>query len=133
MAETKQKGSVAEIAVLQEAVRRGYRVSIPYGEDGLYDLVVDRSGRLERVQCKYVQSDGRVLVVKCVSTNNWGTRRYTVADVEWLAVIDATTNRCYFIPSALIGSGRSVLHLRLDPARNGQERRVRYAADFLEW
>ena len=65
MAETKRKGQVAELAVMALAIARGYRVSIPFCEDTPYDLVVERHGKLERVQCKYTESDGRVVVVKC--------------------------------------------------------------------
>ena len=50
MAETKRKRRIAELAVMAEAIARGYRVSIPFGEDSPYDLVVERNGRLERVQ-----------------------------------------------------------------------------------
>lgn len=133
MAETKRKGQVAELAVMAAAVDRGYRVAIPYGEDAPYDLVVERHGRLERVQCKYTVSDGRVIQVRCRSTNNWLTTRYTQVDVEWIATYDVTTGRCYFVPATLLGEGRSVLHLRLVPATNGQVQGVRWASDFLDW
>lgn len=133
MAETKRRGNIAELAVLRVAVERGYRVAIPYGEDAPYDLVVDRGGKLERVQCKYVNSDGRVIEVRCSSTNNWKTHRYTNLEIDWLATYDATTDRCYFVPSSMVGQGRCIMHLRLDPARNNQVRGTRLAADFLAW
>lgn len=133
MAETKRKGNLAELIVLREAVERGYRVAIPYGEDGPWDLVVERHGRLERVQCKYTVSNGDVVEVKCSSTNNWHTKVYRSDEIEWIAVYDATTQRCYFVPSSLLGDGRSVIMLRITEPKNRQQRRINWARDYLEW
>jgi hypothetical protein len=60
------------------------------------------------------------------------TKLYTAAMIEWLAVYDATSDRCYYIPAALLGEGRSSMSLRLIPARNNQRERVWMASDFLE-
>jgi Holliday junction resolvase-like predicted endonuclease len=58
MAPLKQKGDLAEMLVAADLVRRGYKVALPFGEDWDYDLIVDRDGRLERVQVKYTESNG---------------------------------------------------------------------------
>ena len=134
MAETKRKGQIAELAVMAEAVARGYRVSIPYGEDAPYDLVVERNGQLERVQCKYVESDGRVIIVRCLCTNNWVDTRYTPATVDWIATYDHVSKRCFFVPSSMLGDdGRNRIHLRLVPSANNQTARVWWAQDFTAW
>ena len=59
MATTKTKGDLAELMVATDLVRKGYKIAIPYGEDWDFDLIVCRDERLERVQVKYTQSDGR--------------------------------------------------------------------------
>jgi hypothetical protein len=52
--------------------------------------------------------------------------------IDWLAVYDATSDRCYYVPAAQLGDGMNVMHLRLQPTRNNQQRRIRYARDYLE-
>jgi len=134
MAETKRKGQIAELAVMAEAVARGYRVSIPFCEDSPYDMIVDRNGRLERVQCKYVESDGRVIIVRCRCTNNWVQTRYTPATIDWIATYDHVTKRCFFVPSSMLGDeGRTQIHLRLQGPANNQRIGILWAADFTEW
>jgi hypothetical protein len=133
MAESKRKGNLAEVEVIRHALRQGYRVAIPLGEDAPYDLVVDRSGSLERVQCKYVKSDGRSVTVRCRSTNGWATHKYTADEIDWIATFDATTDRCYFVPASMLYEGRAALTLRLAPALNGQSALTRSASDFLMW
>lgn len=51
-ANSKAKGDTIESKVIHELVRRGYLVSIPFGDNSSYDLVVDDGGSLYRVQCK---------------------------------------------------------------------------------
>jgi len=59
-------------------------------------------------------------------------KRYTAEMIDWLAIYDATTDRCYYIPAAELGSGMRMLSLRLKPPRNSQHRRVRFASRYLE-
>jgi hypothetical protein len=135
MAPLKQLGDTAELAVALDLRRRGYRVSIPFGEDCDYDLVVDRDGVLERVQVKHTRSDGEVVIVRCRSqslTNGKvrATKRYTPETIDWLAVYDATSGRCFYVPASELTGGRSELRLRVAAARNGQRRGIRPAADY---
>jgi hypothetical protein len=135
MASLKTKGDLAELKVAVDLVERGYRVAIPFGEDSDFDLILIRDERLERIQVKYACSDGRVIPVRCRShslTNGRvrQTKRYTSETIEWLAVYDATTDRCFYIPAADLGTGRNLLHLRLTKAKNCQRRGIRFAQDY---
>ena len=60
----KAKGDLAELRIATDLRRRGHGVAFPFGEDHDFDLILIRSDRLERVQVKYTQSDGRVVRVK---------------------------------------------------------------------
>jgi len=137
MASLKQKGDLAEMLVAADLVRRGYKVAIPFGEDWDYDLIVERRGRLERVQVKYTESNGSVICVRARThslTNGRviAVKRYTAAMIDWLAVYDRTSDRCYYIRADLLGDGMNSVSLRLAPARNRQRKGVRLAADYLE-
>jgi hypothetical protein len=137
MAPLKQKGDLAELRVAADLLRRGHRIAIPYGEDWDYDLIVCREGRLERVQVKHTRSDGNVVHVRCRShslTNGRvrATKHYTAEMVDWIAVWDATTDRCFYVPSRDF-DGRSQLQLRLTPCRNGQRQGIRWASDYLDF
>jgi hypothetical protein len=138
MASLKTKGDLAELKVAADLVARGCRLSLPYGEDHDYDLVADYEGRLHRVQVKYTKSDGRVIKVKCFSHSLTAgkirsTKHYTVAMVDWIAAYDVTTERCYYVPSWMLGAeGRSSFYLRLASSLNGQSRRIRRAEGYLD-
>ena len=91
--------------VAADLLERGCQIAFPFVEDCDYDLIADRDGMLHR---KY----------------------YTAAIIDWIAVYDRTTDRCYYCPASELGAGRCSLSLRLTPARNGQVLRVRNASDY---
>ena len=133
MAPLKAKGDLAELKVAADLADRGCRISIPFGEDCDYDLIADYEGRLHRVQVKYTRSDGDVVVIRCRSHSLTkgkvrATKLYTSAMVDWIAVYDSTTECCFYCPSRELGpAGRTLLHLRLKPARNNQRVGIREA------
>ena len=136
MAPLKQKGDLAELMVAADLRRRGYQISIPFGEDCDYDLVVDRGGKLERIQVKYATSDGARVLVRCRShslTNGKvrATKHYTAKTVDWIAVWESTSGVIYYVPSSVF-DGFTDLTLRTAPTRNNQVLHIRHAADFLE-
>jgi len=55
MKNTNRKGDIAELAVAKKFLELGYHVSIPFGDDTPYDLIVDMDGELKRVQVKYLK------------------------------------------------------------------------------
>jgi hypothetical protein len=132
----KAKGDLAELKVAADLRARGYRIAIPYGEDWDFDLILCRdNGKFERVQVKYVRSDGSVIEVRCRShslTNGRvrSTKHYTAAMIDWLAIWDAALDRCFYIPAVELGAGMWVLSLRLGPTRNNQRRGIRRAQRY---
>ena len=138
MASLKRKGDLAELKVAADLIDRGCRLSIPFGEDSDYDLIADYEGRLHRVQVKYTRSDGQIVVLRCRShslTNGKvrATKLYTSAMIDWIAVYDSTTERCFYCPSWELGTaGRNILHLRLRPTKNNQRIGIRNAENYTD-
>ena len=137
MAPLKRKGDMAELVVAADLARRDYRVAFPFGEDWDYDLLAYRPGEpLQRIQVKYTKSDGTAITVRCKSQSLTSGRvksikRYTAETIDWLAVYDATSDRCYYIPARELGAGRDHMTLRLTPARNNQHVGVRMADGYV--
>ena len=129
------RGDVTEAAVLAALVRHGLRVLLPFSADEPYDLVVDAGGgAFVRVQCK----TGRQRPGGTVEFNSFGTDHGRGAQsyegrADVFGVYCPALDRVFVVP--VEETARSKTHLRLTPARNGQERRVRYADDFgvAEW
>jgi hypothetical protein len=128
MGTTTRKGELGEAMVLADLQRKGYGVAVPFGHDLPFDLILIRrgTGDLERVQCKYTESDGRAIDVRCGSSSAWVQHTYEAHEVDWLAVYDATTGQCFYVYSST-WAGLARPRLRLVPAANGQRSGIRMA------
>ena len=124
-------GHRAEAAILSELVRRGYRVLLPFGVNQRYDLVLDCDGRFLRAQCKSGRLRAGVIQFNAMSiqSNTKGTRvRGYTGEVDLFIVYCAENRRVYVIPADEVPN--SQMHLRIDPPRNRQSKRVRWAKDY---
>lgn len=130
-------GNIGEARVMFEAVKRGYTVCVPHGHDTRYDLVVDRCGKLERVQVKTTQSDGKCVTVRTRSVGKMDghviAKQYTAVEVDWIVVYDITSDRCAFIPADALNDGRYSINLRLQPTASNQEKKVSWFSDYETW
>lgn len=131
MAETKRKGDLGEAMVMADLLKRGYKIALPLGEDWRFDLIVERQGKLERVQCKYTESEGGKITARTQSCNNWNVHQYTEDEIDWLAIYDKVTEKCYYIPGSELGTGKASIYLRLDEPKNKQVQGIRWAKDYL--
>jgi hypothetical protein len=124
-------GHRTEAVVLSELVRRGYRVLLPFGVNQRYDLVLESDGRFLKVQCKTGRLRDGAVRFKSVSvqSNTKGTcvRDYA-GEVDFFAVYCPETAGVYLMPADEVTP--NVNFLRVDPTRNNQSKRVRWARDY---
>lgn len=129
-AKTTEKGEIGEAMVIADLMRQGHDIAIPFRHNQPYDLIVIRKehGRLEKVQVKYTTSNGNFVRAVIRSSSAWVSYRYTSDELDWIAICQATTSSCFYLP-AYVWSGYSQLFLRMKPTLNGQQKGVRWAAD----
>jgi PD-(D/E)XK endonuclease len=130
----KAKGDRTTLAVMLALREAGFAVSVPFGENTRYDLVIDDGKRLARVQCKTGRlREGAVLFAACSCyghhRNPDTARRSYEGQIDLFAVHCQQNGRVYVIPIDDI-QARVMVTLRVDPPRNGQRRKIRFAADY---
>jgi PD-(D/E)XK nuclease superfamily protein len=134
-----QKGAVAEAAIAHAAIELGIGVARPLG-DQRYDLIFDLCPGLLRVQCKWAERQGEVILVRCYSSRRSREglvrRLYAENEIDAIAAYCPDLSRCYFLPYEIV-AGRAQLSLRLEPTQNGQALGVRWGDSFdftkLDW
>lgn len=128
-----QKGSIAEIAVMNAAAKLGVGVLKPLTDGERYDLVLDLRPRLVRVQCKWALRDDNVVVVRCRSCrrgrDGYVRRSYSADEVDAIAAYCLELDQCYFLPIRRF-TGYTTILLRLAPTRNNQKLGINWAKDF---
>lgn len=132
--DSNQKGAIAELAVAKEAASHGLGVLLPMIEHGRYDLALEIEGCLLRVQCKWARRRGEVVMVNIATSRHtplhgYKRSKYQATEVDAVAAYCGDLDRCYLFPIELL-EGRSAIHLRLGPAKNGQRAAINFAADY---
>ena len=131
----KDVGDRTTLAVVMALQQRGFQVFIPFGENTRYDLVIDDGTSLERVQCKTGRLRSGAIVFKTCSSyahhsNPASRARDYHGEIDRFGVYCPETHGVYLVPIAELPS-RFNASLRVEPARNGQARRIRTADDYL--
>jgi hypothetical protein len=124
---------LAVLAVATDLMKKGHKVALPFGDSWDYDLIVMKP-ELRKVQVKYTESDGDVVIVRCRSHSVLAgrvqaTKTYDATVIDYLAVYDKTSDECFYIPVADV-EGKEEMRFRLTPPKNGRVRGVRWAAEF---
>src|SRR3954447_23062737 len=127
------KGNIAELAFAAEAARLGLEVHLPATEHGRTDLVLGIGGRLLRVQCKWANRKGDVVSIN-LATSRRGPdghirSTYTAEEIDAIGAYCDELRECFLIPID-VAAGKSVMHLRLAPARNGQRAALNWAEQY---
>lgn len=124
-------GQRSEAAILARLVSQGHRVLLPFGVNQRYDLVLDSEGRFLKVQCKTGRLRKGSIRFRAVSVqsnmNRTRWRGYT-GEVDLFAVYCPENGRVYLIPADEVAP--NVNYLRVDPTRNNQTKRIRWARDY---
>ena len=128
----KQKGNITELECLLTFVKNGYKVSIPFGEDCRYDLVVDINNKLYRIQCKTSHAlpnpkEGFKFKTKSVIITAHGTREstYSKDEIDFFATM--YEGQCYLIPVEECKKEKS---LRFCYPVNGQKKGISLARNY---
>lgn len=130
----KYQGNVCEAIALAKFIRKGWKVSIPYGDNCRYDFIVDKlDGVLYRVQvksaCRPPVNNGEVLSIPLETKNKNGTVQYTADQVDVFVAVDSVTDEIYWIPIENI-RGQRAFKLRLSGGKYNTQN-VNWAKDYM--
>ena len=127
---TKRKGDVSEARVLSALLNLGYMVSVPFGENQRYDLVIDNGSVLSRVQVKTGRLRNGVVLFSTVSTHGHRGHpgRPYHGQVQYFAVYCPDTEKVYVVPESHLT--KSLGTLRIAPTKNNVAKTVRWAAAY---
>ena len=123
-------GNEAEGIVLGHYIKAGFRVCIPFGTGGPYDLAVDTGTRIVKVQVKTATFGRGCIQCKTRRRNasyNRTMRRYEKGEVDYFAIYCPQLNELYGMSFEAANVSAS---LRIEPTLNKQEKYIRWARDY---
>ncbi|HEX5247099.1 MAG TPA: group I intron-associated PD-(D/E)XK endonuclease [Gaiellaceae bacterium] len=134
MERPKNIGDVSTLAITLVLRALGYGLYIPYGENTRCDLMLERDGFVDGVQCKTGRlRKGAIIFNVCSSYAHHRSARVLKrtyhGEIDLFAVYCPETAGVYLIPIGHLPA-RSHGILRVDPPKNNQVDRIRFAADY---
>ena len=104
-----KKGNITELQVMLAAIKKGYIVSIPYGDCDKYDQLWDDKTHIYRVQVKTARwKDERhtAIIFNCYSVSNGKKHKYTDKEIDFFATF--WDDKCYLIPVSECSSEKTL-------------------------
>jgi hypothetical protein len=134
MQHPKDVGDRSTLAIMYALRLQGAAISVPFGENTRYDLIVDEYGKLTRIQCKTGRlREGAVRFNTCSSYAHHPhpktIKRSYAGEIDEFAVFCPDLGSVYRIPIDDMPATR-LGYLRVTPARNCQAKGIRLAAAY---
>lgn len=130
---SKTKGNITELSCILEFVKRGYQVSIPYGENAKYDFVVDINNKFYRFQSKTCRfTDGRTCSVrfnkKAIKRGVDKTKidNYTKDDIDYFCTF--YNGICYIVD--VNTESKNQFAIRIGNSKHNQTKGINFAEDY---
>lgn len=131
---TKRVGLISEAAVIHLFAKAGYVVSLPFGDNAPYDMVVeDTEGRLSRIQVKTGRlRDGcvRFNAVSVHAHRKAAATRYH-GKIDAFAVYCPDNEQFYIVPIDDPVAKAAIGWLRVVPARNNMRAKIHWADRYV--
>lgn len=122
MQDNKSKGRAGLSLAIAYFSLQGYTISVPLNDTQWYDLVIEKDGKFETVQCKFTGSKDKVIKL-CSAGGTKGEVYDNILNhpVNWLFCVEDDLTM-YLIPMEdLIKAGnKNMITLRKAPTLNGQ-------------
>jgi hypothetical protein len=126
---TISRGNASEAAVLRAFIDADIGVLVPFGSGQSFDLAAEMpDGDILRVQVKTGWVRKGCVEFKASSTDHGRGQRHYRGRADVIAVYVPALSRVFMVPVDDCPSYTG--YLRLDPPRNNQRRRVRFAEDY---
>ena len=129
--DTKSIGDRSEAMVLAAFVIMGYHISVPWGENHRYDLIVEKGNRLLRIQVKTGRLRMGSILFNAHSSHahrNGASRNYR-GDADYFGVYCPDVQRVFLVPVEDVKEHLGCL--RWEGAKNRQSRKIRWADPYV--
>lgn len=129
-------GAITQAKVAAALIEAGKLVLFPWMQVTRYDLVIEENGKFSRVQCKTGQLFRGAVYFHpqppraAKRESGWHRMPATYeGEIEYFGVYCPDNGTVYLVPITDV-TVRSTCFLRVDPPKNDQQKRIRWARDY---
>lgn len=127
---TKAVGELSEAIILAHLMKKGWSVSLPFGNNQRYDMLIDTGERILRAQCKTGRWLNGCVEFASSSKNGFtGVRTPYTGQIDAFLVYSPKTEKVYLFPAEQ--AGPTFVRLRVEPNKGGATSGIKWAADYI--
>ena len=128
----KERGEWVELQFMARAVRKGFRVSKPWGDSSAYDVGIESGARILRVQVK--STDCRTQYgYLCQFKPNAHSKPYTLKQIDFFAAYVIPEDVWHLIPAVVLLGGKKKKALTILPEKPKHPERYKYEKYREAW
>ena len=132
---SKQKGNIGEAKCLAKMVELGVPVSLPFGDNERYDMIIEHNNKLEKIQVKYSSQkteNNSVIFHTASSTNHTTNKHYTnyINDIDAFLLYNGLNEDIYYLPIETVGNKKTI-SIRMGLPKNNQKKGCLFSQDYL--
>lgn len=125
---TKQQGIIGEAQVLAKFESLGISVSVPFGDNLPYDMIIDYEGKLFKIQVKTSSQSKEGVTEFGIKKNRINTQTnyityYNENEVDYYALYAINRKEFYLVPFE--EAGNSSIKIRYELPKNGQTNKIK--------
>lgn len=124
-------GNIGETSAIFQFTKRNIPVSVPFGQNTPYDLIIQIKGKLYKIQCKtaqYCQSDKMVFHITRTNGFTCSHIPYSNNEIDFFYLYCIENGYCGLM--SIIESPIYEINLRLTKPKNNQSHNIKYAKDY---
>lgn len=126
---SKAVGEKSEGIILGCLLRKSVPVSIPFGNNQRYDLVVEKAEKLLKVQCKTGHTYHGCIKFNVCSINGFSYERKDYkGQVDLFMVYHPDTDKVYVVPVDEVG--QNSFSLRIEAPKNNMTKGIKWAHEY---
>jgi len=122
------KGLIGELEFTSRLIKNGWGVFTPLDQNSRVDLILEREGKLKKIQVKYCTPYRGCLRID-LEHRLRKTIPLTPSDLDAIGVYDSTNKKFYLVPFSSIYPRQGVW-LRVSKSGNNQDKNIHWAKDF---
>ena len=135
---TKDVGDIAEVAITLNALKKGWSVSKPVGENQRYDLILDDGVSLLKVQCKSAKLKQEIISASLTRMtrlkDKYKRETYTEQEIDAFGIYCPDIQQCFLIKIKELtvdGKAQGSVNLRLKESTGNNQHHIRLAKDYM--
>lgn len=127
---SKAKGELSEAIILAQLMKLGWAVSLPFGNNQRYDMILDSGETLIKAQCKTGRLQGGCVCFAVSSANGFTHERKSYhGEVEVILVYSPDLDTVYWVPINIVGTNEC--RLRVERTKGRATNGIKWASEYV--